>query len=425
MGKITVVVLGDVGRSPRMQYHSLSLCQLGAVRLVGLRGEPCIPEVEANCQICALEDVELFRRLPYLLGAPLRALSLSLKLLGTLLSEDTDLFLVQNPPAIPTLVVVCVAAWLSGAAIVVDWHNLGFKMFPQETSGFARLTKQVERVVGSRMADLNLTVTVALKQWLQQEFILQPNTVCVLHDRPFGRFSALTSSFQQERFEDILQLVGVSYQDAFVNRTVLLAVTSTSWTEDEDFDMLLEACLAYKGKRKLYLVITGKGPLLAKYKPALARFPNSHCQLQSVWFSQQDYPKFLQVCQLGISMHTSTSGLDLPMKVIDMFGSGLPVLAKQFDCVQELVRPGENGILFSSATELAELLNKAGNGSLALDEMQQHVKQHPLVGWQEHWNATVKHEFETLLLLTEARRTRTSWWWLVAVLLVAWGLELV
>lgn len=49
-----VLVLGDVGRSPRMQYHALSLAQEDPamdVSLVGYRGEHCIPAVEAHPRI--------------------------------------------------------------------------------------------------------------------------------------------------------------------------------------------------------------------------------------------------------------------------------------------------------------------------------------------------------------------------------------
>ena len=42
-GRVAVIVLGDLGRSPRMQYHALSLCREGYdVEFVGYGGTKCI-----------------------------------------------------------------------------------------------------------------------------------------------------------------------------------------------------------------------------------------------------------------------------------------------------------------------------------------------------------------------------------------------
>ena len=59
----------------------------------------------------------------------------------------------------------------------------------------------------------------------------------------------------------------------------------------------------------------------------------------------------------------SSSKLDLPMKIVDMFGVGIPVVARGYECLrEELVREGVNGVLFDTSEELCDVLTSLLEG---------------------------------------------------------------
>jgi len=124
-----VLVLGDVGRSPRMQYHALSLAQLEGVHvsLVGYAGEKCCPPVEASGNITQIRMRPPEKKpawLPFVLFGPFKVICQILQLFWILCwgIPRPSWILVQNPPSIPTLLVAWLVCRLRGSALIVDWY---------------------------------------------------------------------------------------------------------------------------------------------------------------------------------------------------------------------------------------------------------------------------------------------------------------
>ncbi|XP_032929822.1 chitobiosyldiphosphodolichol beta-mannosyltransferase isoform X3 [Catharus ustulatus] len=377
-GRVCVAVLGDVGRSPRMQYHALSLARHGHER-PGRTRTCCTARTSGWCpwRSCAgCEEPLDLNTCPYigavhvqsemwkLLGPKLfqyvlKVLVQSVQLLYTLLRIDQPSYiLLQNPPGLPSIAVAWVAGLWWGSKLIIDWHNYGYTIMSLShgrSHPLVLVAKWYEKLFG-RLSDYNLCVTDAMRKDLWVNFKIKAVT---LYDKPASYFKETPFDLQHNLYMKLAKdyepfkprAVNASAdRSAFTERDgksgdVLkargrpaLLVSSTSWTEDEDFSVLLRALEDYERFIKegaklpaLVCVITGKGPLKDYYNGLIQKLDLKHIQICTPWLEAEDYPLLLGSADLGVCLHKSSSGLDLPMKVVDMFGCCLPVCAIHFE----------------------------------------------------------------------------------------------
>lgn len=354
--RVCVVVQGDLGRSPRMQYHVRSLLRSApdtCVDFVGTAESSLVHDLQRAPRL----TVHALRAwpalpLPFVLVAPLKVLWMTLTLFWVLLWRvpRPQRMLVQNPPSIPTLAVCVVVCWLRGCVLVVDWHNFGYTLLALRTRSAALLwVARTAEVALGRLAHRHLCVSDAMRTHLHQSMGIEG--AVVVHDCPPEFFRRATAAETAALFAKP-PLRGVCGDDA--RRPV--AVTATSFTADENLAMLLDAVELLDAKRDgpaLVLVITGKGDGRAAVERRVAAMQLRRCTVVTTYFEAfSDYACMLGSAHVGISMHASSSGYDLPMKVVDMLGCQLPVCSVRYACIDELVRHNVNGLLFDSASEL-------------------------------------------------------------------------
>ncbi|KAI4118068.1 MAG: hypothetical protein LQ345_001794 [Seirophora villosa] len=368
--RVQVVVLGDIGRSPRIQYHALSIAKHGgSVDLIGYT----VP-FKVIHQTCSLYYALGYRTPP------------------------ARWLLVQNPPTIPTLLVAQVICFIRNTRLIIDWHNFGFSILGLRLGPahpLVRISEAFERLSCSR-AVAHLAVSNAMARVLKENWRLR-GQVLPLHDRPFAHFRPLQ---ENERLDFLAKCPQTAFEIEGIKsgRTKVL-VSSTSWTPDEDFSLLLDALVTYAAQATtddrlpdILAVITGKGPQKEAFSSRIremidqGRLKKVH--LKTAWLSAEDYAKLLASADLGVSLHTSSSGLDLPMKVVDMLGVGLPVVGwANFDAWPELIQEGINGRGFRSNAALSTLLvNLFGKEERELQHLRRGAVLEGKRRWDDEWD---------------------------------------
>ncbi|XP_030069465.1 chitobiosyldiphosphodolichol beta-mannosyltransferase isoform X2 [Microcaecilia unicolor] len=423
---VCVLVLGDLGRSPRMTYHALSLSRHDySVSLVGFRGSKLHKDVLCNSKIKIVPISEVAalkvgpRIFQYFTKVVVQAAQLCYILMKT---GSPSYILLQNPPGLPSIAVTWLVCCIRRSNLIIDWHNYGYTIMSL-THGkqhpIVHLAKWYEKIFG-RLADYSFCVTNAMKEDLRTNWHINAIT---LYDKPpsifketpldiqhrlfmklaeeYAPFKARTMSECSEVEKSVFtELDSRTGSVTHVQGRPALLISSTSWTEDEDFSILLRALEDFEqfindGAQlpSLVCVITGKGPLKQYYNHLIEKLHFKHIQICTPWLEAEEYPLLLGSADLGVCLHKSSSGLDLPMKVVDMFGCCLPVCAIHFTCLHELVKHEENGLIFANSNELAEqlkmLFSDFPNVTSRLNRFRKNLQESKQLRWDESWDQTV------------------------------------
>lgn len=403
--RIIIYVLGDLGHSPRMCYHARSFSDKKfQVELCGYVDSK-LPDFISNDSNITVHPIPRIAEF----GMIRKVIFQVICIIGQLWElRGSDYLLMQNPPCIPILPIVAFYR-LTGCKLIIDWHNLAYSIlalkFNENQWHPLVLVAWVIEFIFSKAADYHLTVTEAMKKYLVCNFKINEKRCVVLYDRPASQFKPFDST-KENRSNALRQapfLKGLVPEDFDIEKGDKVIVTSTSFTPDEDIGVLFSALKIYESSvqkfdenlPKILCFVTGKGPLKESFVKEVNDHKWNHVHIEFLWLSSEDYPRLLQLCDYGVSLHKSSSGLDLPMKILDMFGSGLPVMTMNYPTINELVVQDVNGVMFTDRREMHEALIFLMKDS----KVNQKLKDGAIAESKNKWEPTWEKSMEQLKII--------------------------
>lgn len=305
-----ILVLGDLNRSPRMLNHCIaindSILEVREISLIGYNGGDMRNDIASNPKIKSYyiptrinQIVKKWPRYLFALAAILKVLYQLFSLFYTLMTIPKPKFLIlQNPPGIPSIIICSIACFFRRTKFIIDWHNYGYTILEvnKRPSFLCKIAYFYEKIM-SKSSHLNFCVSQAMQRNLKEQFNI--NAIC-LPDRPVkGLFKFLNENEKKDLYK--------KYSDALnpllemdKQKKPIAMISSTSWTPDEDFDMLLNCMIQTESLftditqvKKVLFIITGRGPMKDEFMEKVQKAKLKVFDVRSIWLDSDDYPKLL------------------------------------------------------------------------------------------------------------------------------------
>jgi len=257
---VAILVLGDLNRSPRMLNHTAAIAKLmgdnlNEISLIGFNGGDVRSDISSNPKIKLYYIPHLFEkilksfpRIFFIFTALIRIILQVIMLFYILMFKipKPKFLILQNPPGIPAIYIVRIITFFRRSKFVIDWHNYGYTILQvnKRNKLIVTIAKLYEKFYGST-ADIHFCVSEAMQKHLKECMgIIAIN----LPDRAMeGIFKKLNLKESHDLFKEYFKENEITIENSdskelkYVSPRPILMLSSTSWTPDEDFNILLEA----------------------------------------------------------------------------------------------------------------------------------------------------------------------------------------
>ncbi len=144
------------------------------------------------------------------------------------------------------------------------------------------------------------------------------------------------------------------------------------------------------------MILTGRGALRESFEARVTRRQFKAIAVTTLWLEPADYPTLIGMADLGLCLHQSSSGLDLPMKLADLRGCGVPVAVFDYAPVLgEVMTAGRHGVTFRDPGRLCRpcwspLRSETIATDSPLARSREWLAGNPPERWDAQWKAAAR-----------------------------------